>query len=67
MVSARLPMGVALLVGFRSRCFPCVVFPGELAGPEIVYFGGLNGHLLPQNPLEKVGGEAPQLLKRVLR
>ncbi len=28
-------------------------------GPEIVDLGGLSGPLLPQNPLEKVGGFAP--------
>ncbi len=36
-------------------------------GPEIVDFGGLNGPLLPQNPLEKVGGFPPHLFQCVLR
>ncbi len=31
------------------------------SGPEIVDLLGLNGPLLPHNPLEKVGGEALQL------
>ncbi len=30
-----------------------------LGRPGIIGFGGLNDPLLPQNPLEKVGGEAP--------
>ncbi len=34
---------------------------------RIVVFGGLNGLLLPPNPLEKVGGEAPNLFQYVLR
>ncbi len=29
------------------------------SGPEIVDFWGLNGLLLPQNPLEKVGAKPP--------
>ncbi len=44
------------------------LYPRGLAGPEIVRFwGGLNGPLLRQNPLEKVGGEAPHLFQWVLR
>ncbi len=39
-------------------------YPGR---PDIVDFGGLNGPLLLQNPLEKVGGEAPYLFPWVLR
>ena len=35
--------------------------------PKIVGFRGLNGPLLPQNPLEKVGGFAPHLLQWVWR
>ncbi len=31
-----------------------------LAGPEIADFWGLNGPLLPQNPLEKVGVLRPE-------
>ncbi len=42
-------------------------YPRGLAGPEIVDFGGLSGPRLPQNPLEKVGGEAPHLFQWVLR
>ncbi len=37
--------------------------PRGLARPEIVDFLGLNGPLLPQNPLEKVGGFAPHLFQ----
>ncbi len=33
------------------------------SGPEIVGFGGLNDPLLPQNPLEKVGGFAAHLFQ----
>ncbi len=33
------------------------------SGPEIVELGVLNGPLPPQNPLEKVGGEAPYLFQ----
>ncbi len=36
-------------------------------GPEIADVGGLNGPLLPQSPLEKVGGEAPHLSQWGLR
>ncbi len=39
--------------------------PGR-AGLEIVDFAGLNGPLLQQNPLEKVGGQAPHLFQWVL-
>jgi hypothetical protein len=35
--------------------------------PEIDDFGDLNGPLLLQNPLEKVGGEAPYLFQWILR
>ena len=31
------------------------------SGPELVACWGLHGPLLPQNPLEKVGGQAPHL------
>ncbi len=41
--------------------------PPGLAGTEIVDFQGVNGPLLPQSPLEKVGGFAPQLFQWVLR
>jgi hypothetical protein len=47
-----------------SKTYP---YPRGLAGPEIVDFGGLTDPLLPQNPLEKVGGEAPHLFQWVLR
>ncbi len=47
-----------------SKTYP---YPRVLAGPEIVDFGGLNGPVLPQNPLEKVGGLAPHLFQWVLR
>ncbi len=47
-----------------SRTYP---YPRGLAGPEIADFGGLSGSLLPQHPLEKVGGEAPHLFQWVLR
>ncbi len=40
----------------NSKTYP---YPRGLAGPEIADFGGLNGPLLPQSPLEKAGGEAP--------
>ena len=33
------------------------------AGPEVVYFWGLNGPLLPQNPRETVGGDARKTLE----
>ncbi len=36
-------------------------------GPGIVDIGGLHGPLLPQDPLEKVGAEAPQLFQWDLR
>ncbi len=39
----------------------------RVSGPEIVYLGGLNGPLRPQNPLENVGGEAFHLFRCVLR
>ncbi len=42
-------------------------YPRGLAGPEIVDFGVLNGPLLPQSRLERVGGEAPHLFQWVLR
>ncbi len=48
----------------RSTTYP---YPRGLAGPEIVYFGGLNSPLLPQNSLEKMGGFAPHLFQWVLR
>ena len=37
------------------------------SGLEIVDFCDLNGPVLPQNPLEKVGGFAPHLFQWVLR
>ncbi len=37
------------------------------SGPGIVYVGGVNGLPLPQNPMEKVEGEAPHLFQWVLR
>ncbi len=40
----------------NSKTYP---YPRGLAGPGIVGFWGLNGPLLPQNTLEKVGGFAP--------
>ncbi len=43
-----------------SKIYP---YPRGLAGPEIVDLGGLNGPLVPENPLEKVGGEAPYLFQ----
>ncbi len=39
-----------------SETYP---YPRGLAGQEIVDFWNLTGPLLPQNPLEKVGGAAP--------
>jgi hypothetical protein len=39
-----------------SKSYP---YPRWLAGPEIADFWGLNGPLLPQSPLEKVGGRSP--------
>ncbi len=36
-----------------SKTYP---YPRGLAGPEIDDFGDLNGPVLPQNPLKKVGG-----------
>ncbi len=33
------------------------------SGPEIVDFVGLNGHLLPQNPLDQAGGFTPHLFQ----
>ena len=47
-----------------SKTFP---YPRELAGPEIVDFAGLSGPLLPQNPMEKVGGFAPYFFQWDLR
>jgi hypothetical protein len=37
------------------------------AGLQIVDLGGTSGPLLPQNPLGKVGGEAPRLFQWVFR
>ncbi len=37
------------------------------SGPEIEDVWGLSGPLLPQNPLEKVGGEAPHFSQWVLQ
>ena len=42
---------------------PYVRLCNRAAGPEIVDFCGLNGPLLPQNQLEKVGGFAPHLFQ----
>ncbi len=53
-----------LVVNESSKTYP---YPRGRAGPEIVDFGGLNGPLLPQNPLEKVGRFAPHLFQLVLR
>ena len=39
----------------------------DASRPAMFYFGALNGSLQIQNPLEKVGGEAPHLFYRVLR
>ncbi len=47
-----------------SKTYP---YPRGLIGPKIVYFWGLNGRLLPQNPLEKVGSFAPHLFQWALR
>ncbi len=52
----------SLKVSLRAPKLP---YPRGLAGPEIVDRWGLNGHLLPQNPLEKVGGFAPHLFEWV--
>ena len=50
-------------LNWGSETYP---YPRGWAGPEIVDFWGLNGPLLPQNPLEKVGGEAPHFFQWVL-
>ncbi len=47
-----------------SKTYP---YPRWLAGPEIVDFGGLNGPILPQNLVEKVGGEAANLFQWFVR
>ena len=39
----------------------------KASGAEIADLLGLNGLLLPQNPLEKVGGEAPHIFQLALR
>ena len=36
---------------------------GSASGAEIVYFSDLNGPLLQQSQLEKVGGEAPHFCR----
>ncbi len=41
--------------------------PVSSLGPDIADLWGLNGPLLPQNPLEKLGGFAPHLFQWVLR
>ncbi len=48
-------MAFVLMAKFRVR--------NAASGPEIDYLSGLNGPLLPKIPLEKVGGEAPDLSK----
>ncbi len=44
----------------------CFKLANRASGPESVHFGGLHGPLLPQNPMEKVRGEAPCLFQWVL-
>ncbi len=46
-----------------SKTYP---YPRGLAGPEIVEFRGLNAPSYRKAQLEKVGGEAPHILKWVL-
>ncbi len=47
-----------------SKAYP---YPRRLAGLNIVELGALNGPVLPQNPVEKVGGFAPHLFHLALR
>ncbi len=53
-------------VKWMSRRFRAQL-AGSETGPEIVDFGDLNGSLLPQNSLEKVGGFANHLFQSVFR
>ncbi len=65
----RLLRGVCLEEAWFVRIYIYTYFRlrNGASGPDIADFRGPSGPLIPQNPLEKAGGEAPHLFQVVLR